>query len=198
MVQPQVTGALTLEAGSQQLLSRPQHQPALSQAQLAGLQLQLAGLQSQQDGIQLHIAGSQLYTTGSISNDLFVTLCSVSRQRDFTAPPLTVQKCSSAIVKLKSLNPAIKKQHKMHFFQTLKNAQIIWDSRSQPKGLLLGHINIRSIVNKTEQMEHLLSESNIDILGISESWLTHSSPSAAVNIPEYNVFRRDRETGRGG
>lgn len=83
----------------------------------------------------------------------------------------------------------------MHFFQTLINAKIFWDSRLKPKGLLLGHINIRRIANKTEQMEHLLSESNIDILGISQSWLSHSSPSAAINIPGYNVFRTDRETG---
>lgn len=28
-------------------------------------------------------------------------------------------------------------------------------------------------------MEHLFSDSNIDILGISECWLIHSSPTAA-------------------
>ena len=100
--------------------------------------------------------------------------------------------------KLNSLNPAIKKQHKMPFFKTLNNAKTIWDSRSKPSGILLGHINIRSIVNKTEQMEHLLSDSNIDIVGVSESWLTHSSSTAAISIPGYNVFRKDRETGRGG
>lgn len=54
----------------------------------------------------------------------------------------------------------------MHLFQTLNNAKTIWDSRSKPKVILVGHINIRSIVNKTEQIEHLLSESNIDILRI--------------------------------
>ena len=86
----------------------------------------------------------------------------------------------------------------MPFFKTLNNAKTIWDSRSKPSGILLGHINIRSIVNKTEQMEHLLSDSNIDILGVSESWLTHSSSTAAISIPGYNVFRKDRETGRGG
>lgn len=86
----------------------------------------------------------------------------------------------------------------MHFFQTLNNAKIISDSRSKPKGILVGHINIRSIVNKTEQMEHLLSESNIDILGVSESWLTHSSSTAAISIAGYNVFRKDRESGKGG
>lgn len=30
------------------------------------------------------------------------------------------------------------------------------------------------------------------------SWLTHSSSTAAISIPGYNVFRKDRESGRGG
>lgn len=117
----------------------------------------------------------------------------------FVASPqtLTGNKSSIPTVRLKSLNPVIKKQHKMRFFQTLNNAKFIWDSRSKPKGLLLGHINIRSIVTKAEQMEHLLIDSNIDILGILESWLTHSSPTAAINIPGYNTFRRDRGIGQG-
>lgn len=96
------------------------------------------------------------------------------------------------------MNPAIKKQQKMFFFQTLNKAKVVWDFRSRPKGLLFGHINIRSIVNKTEQIEHLLSNSNIDMLGISETGLTSTSPTAAINITGYNVFRRDRETGRVG
>lgn len=57
---------------------------------------------------------------------------------------------------------------------------------------------VRSITNKTEQMEYLLTDFNIDVLGISESWLTHSSPTAAVSISGYNTFRRDRGVGRGG
>lgn len=66
---------------------------------------------------------------------------------------------------------------------------------SKPKGLVLVHIHIRSIVGKTEQTEHLLTDST---LGICESWLTHSSPTAAINISGYSVFRRDRGIGRGG
>ena len=99
--------------------------------------------------------------------------------------------------RLQSLNLAIRKQRKMHFFHTLNNAKIIWDSRSKPKGLLIGHINIHSIIGKIEQIEHLLNNSNIDILAISESWLTHSSPTAPISISGYNVFRRDRGIGRG-
>lgn len=40
--------------------------------------------------------------------------------------------------------------------------------------------------------------SNIDILGLSETWLKESSPEAGVVFPDYNVFRRDRGKGKGG
>ena len=51
---------------------------------------------------------------------------------------------------------------------------------------------------KREQLEHLLCNSNIDFLGLTETWLTCSSPEAAVLLPDYNVYRKDRIKGRGG
>lgn len=65
----------------------------------------------------------------------------------------------------------------------------MWDSGSKPKGLFLGHINVCGVMNKTERMESLLTGSNIDISGVSESWLTHSSPTAAVGFSGYNTRR---------
>lgn len=41
-------------------------------------------------------------------------------------------------------------------------------------------------------------DSNLNFLGLSESWLHHNSPSAALHVPGYNIFRRDRSEGRGG
>ena len=61
-----------------------------------------------------------------------------------------------------------------------------------------GHLNVRSLVPKREQIEHLLCNSNIDFMGLSETWLTSSSPEAAVSLPEYRTFRKDRGKGRGG
>ena len=75
---------------------------------------------------------------------------------------------------------------------------MLWDPRSKPRGLLGGHINIRSLVSKSDQIEHLLNNSNLDFLGVSETWLSKSSPEAAVNVSRYNVFRKDRDKGRGG
>ena len=50
----------------------------------------------------------------------------------------------------------------------------------------------------SEQLQKLLTDSNLDYLGLSETWLTPTTPSGIFNIPEYNVFRRDRTNGKGG
>lgn len=82
--------------------------------------------------------------------------------------------------------------------QTLNHAKLIWDPRSKTKGLLGGHLNIRSIVSKSNQLEHLLSHSNLDFLGLSETCPNKCSPEAVLDIPGYNMFRRDRNKGKGG
>ncbi len=74
----------------------------------------------------------------------------------------------------------------------------MWDPRRKVRGLFCGHLNIRSMVNKHEQLEDLLVNSNIDCLGLTETWLKHTSPEALVNMPGYNVFRKDRVKGKGG
>ncbi len=62
----------------------------------------------------------------------------------------------------------------------------------------MGHLNIRSIASKTEQLEQLLTNSNFDLLCLSETWLTESSPNTAYLVPGYKVFRKDRKFGKGG
>ena len=47
-------------------------------------------------------------------------------------------------------------------------------------------------------MQHLLSYTNFDFSGLSESWLHTNSPSSELHVPGYNIFRRDRSKGRGG
>lgn len=66
------------------------------------------------------------------------------------------------------------------------------------RGLVGGHLNVRSMITKREQLEHLVCNSNIDFLGLTETWLTNSSPEAAITLPGYNTFRMDRDRGKGG
>lgn len=95
-------------------------------------------------------------------------------------------------------NPVFKKHRSFKLFQTLNQARTIWDPQCKDKGLLGGHLNIRSMAPKREQLEHLLFNSNVDFLGLSETWLKPSSPQAVVSLQGYNVFRMDRHQGKGG
>lgn len=61
-----------------------------------------------------------------------------------------------------------------------------------------GHLNVCSIVHKREQLEHLLNNSNINFLGLTETWLSSSSPEAVITMWDYRVFRKDRDRGKGG
>lgn len=61
-----------------------------------------------------------------------------------------------------------------------------------------GHINIRSILPKIDQINRLLTDSNLDYLCVTESWLNPSTPTDLINIPGFKCYRRDRDQGRGG
>lgn len=69
-----------------------------------------------------------------------------------------------------------RKQRELEFFQTINHAQVIWNYQSKPKGILGGHINIRSILPKMDQIHNLLTGSNPDYLCVSESWLNQYAP----------------------
>lgn len=69
------------------------------------------------------------------------------------------------------VNRAIQNNRKFKFFQTVNNSRIIWDLNVKPKGILGGHLNIRSLKSKSDQINHILLESNLDYLCLSETWL---------------------------
>lgn len=63
------------------------------------------------------------------------------------------------------------KEGNFQLFKTTNHAKVLWDPRSKPKGLLMGHLNIskikyhlNSVASKTEQLEQLLTNSNLDLL----------------------------------
>lgn len=60
------------------------------------------------------------------------------------------------------------------------------------------HLNIRSFISKGDEIKHILVDSNLDFLCLSETWLNKNSPSTALHIPGYNAFRKDRKSGKGG
>jgi exonuclease III len=61
-----------------------------------------------------------------------------------------------------------------------------------------GHLNICGFISKSDEIKHIIVDSNLDFLCLSETWLNKNSPSAALHIPGYNAFSKDRKVGKGG
>ena len=62
----------------------------------------------------------------------------------------------------------------------------------------ISHINIRSIFTGFDEFSTLVLTNKLDIIFVTETWLTDGVGSQAVSLPEYNFFRKDRSYGRGG
>ncbi|XP_038566585.1 uncharacterized protein LOC119897093 [Micropterus salmoides] len=58
-------------------------------------------------------------------------------------------------VNRKRINPGIAKNRKWEVFQTVNHSRTVWDPRAKPKGLLGGHLNIRSLLSKSEQIQQV-------------------------------------------
>ena len=59
--------------------------------------------------------------------------------------------------------------------------------------------NIRGgFVQKTDELEAVLRENDVDVACVTETWLKQTVPSELVNIPGYIVHRSDRKDGRRG
>ena len=66
------------------------------------------------------------------------------------------------------------------------------------KGLHFIHINVRSIVNKMDQMRFLARSTNAAVVAVSETWLDESIYDSEVKIPGYSILRNDRNRDGGG
>ena len=122
-------------------------------------------------------------------------------QEDARTVTISTSALQQTTFETKIRNPVFKKfrqAKRTKLIQTLNNAKTIWDPKCKPKGFFCCHANFSSIGNKREQLEQLLQESNIDCLGIGESWLKKSSSEALVSMPGYKVFRKDRVGKSGG
>ena len=65
---------------------------------------------------------------------------------------------------------------------------------SKAKGLKIVHLNIRSLLPKFDQIKTLLTQHDIDVLTISETWLNSNIEDKLVAIPGYTLLRLDRHT----
>jgi ribonucleases P/MRP protein subunit RPP40 len=71
---------------------------------------------------------------------------------------------------------------------------LVGKMRIQINKLHFMYTNIRSLMNnnKMEEIEILLRERSIDVLGVTESWTHEGITNAEINIQGFSLFRRDR------
>jgi hypothetical protein len=58
--------------------------------------------------------------------------------------------------------------------------------------------NVRAICNKVDDLDLVLKMNEIDLAGITETWLNSNILDSCVNIQGYNIVRNDRTEKRGG
>ena len=64
--------------------------------------------------------------------------------------------------------------------------------KSSKKELVIIHLNCRSILNKPEELDHIIQETDADVIALTETWMDSSVPQQAY-IPEgYCIIRKDR------
>ena len=70
-----------------------------------------------------------------------------------------------------------------------------FDDLNGVKGLKLVHVNVRSLPKKIDQLRVLLSDSGIDIITLSETWLNASVNLPQIRLGDFVAYRQDREKG---
>ena len=71
-------------------------------------------------------------------------------------------------------------------------------TQKSTKGIQIGHLNIRSLPNKIDEVRIIMNEQHFDILAISETWLSDHIHSEIVHISGYHLYRNDRRSHGGG
>ncbi len=122
------------------------------------------------DGLFHRVRGECFDMVAQSNQDFIQTLRTDLRNADvlpseklLTVPSSQILNQMSSDVRFKyRVNPVIVKQRQFKLFRTVNHARILWDIDAKPKGLLGGHLNIRSIVSKCDEMKHLVTNSNLD------------------------------------
>ena len=52
-------------------------------------------------------------------------------------------------------------------------------------------VNVNSLMNKVNYVSHLIDRESLDLVAVSETWLTGAVSSSFVSIPEFDVVRGD-------
>ena len=66
------------------------------------------------------------------------------------------------------------------------------------RGLKLAHLNVRSLVNKIDDVRCFIDKNPFDIFTISQSWLNSSISDSEISLSGYTLVRQDRKDKSGG
>lgn len=66
------------------------------------------------------------------------------------------------------------------------------DKVKKQKGFCISHLNVRSLVPKLDKFKCLFLDGQIEIVGISETWLHSKIDSALIEVNGYHMIRQDR------
>eukprot|EP00795_Rhopilema_esculentum_P014959 gene14959-6113_t len=61
-------------------------------------------------------------------------------------------------------------------------------------GLKIAHLNINRLYNKLDSVKELLQHTSLDVLGLTETWLTSDIDDDELEIECYSIFLEDRGT----
>ena len=54
--------------------------------------------------------------------------------------------------------------------------------------------NVMSLVPKLVEVHEFINRNDVDLACITETWLKNEIPDSVVDIPDYTIIRRDRQT----
>ena len=66
------------------------------------------------------------------------------------------------------------------------------------KGSTIGHLNITSLYKHIDELKIFVKYQNFDLLTINETRLDYTIDNNEVDIPGYNLIRKDRNRNGGG
>ena len=64
--------------------------------------------------------------------------------------------------------------------------------KSTNKELVIIHMNCRSMINKREELEYIINETDADLVCLTETWLDASAPAQSFVPDGYKIIRKDR------
>ncbi len=62
----------------------------------------------------------------------------------------------------------------------------------------MAHLNVRSLLPKVAELQCILSTCDIDVLSLSETFLTDNIADECLSVPGYKLYRNDRDSRHGG